>query len=589
MLEQTPRKTKNQFRLFIRIYRMVNRIRDRFANALGVDLERKRTIYIELSQAATLRDLVYWMQMVFAAGITMLGLILNSPAVIIGAMLISPLMNPILASGVALATGDLILGFRSLLKLFLSALLASGIAFLIVALLPFREATSEILARTEPNTLDLCIALFSGAIGSVAISREVKGIATSIPGVAIAVALMPPLCVVGYGVGVAITQNFTNGLNASTGGGLLFLTNLVAITFMAMLTFMLLRIDTSKVREKVSSWRETDRESRWWLKVIGSVPSLENARKIRSVSLRLVMIVLPLLLISIPLVQSFYKLKAQYAQQQVENQIKARANKVWDDYFGKDSSGNARSFVDELRINETSDGLDVYMRVFNDTAYTPAEIASYKRLLAAALNRDLDTVTFQLVQIPTSARQSIQPTVVETPPPPTVAEIQTNYLQSVQSKISDLKLPAPAALLDYRIINSQSAPPLLEVFYLSERDLSEDARQILADDVKTRMTLPDLLVEFERISAEPNEIPFEENSAQISSENGGIWQTVGAVMQQHPNLNLAVVLNADTNEELRNQRRQAIMNALKQSWSIEENRFVFSDGENNTFQLFLSK
>ena len=325
MLEQESQKSKNSFRTFIKIYRTVNFVRDRFAKALDVDVERKRDIYVELSQSATIRDLVYWLQMIFAAGITMLGLILSSPAVIIGAMLISPLMNPILSSGLALATGDLILGFRAVLKLALSGLTAMSIAFLIVSILPFREATAEITARTTPNTLDLCIALFSGAIGSVAISREVKGIVTSIPGVAIAVALMPPLCVVGYGVGVAATQNVSQGLNASWGGGLLFLTNLVAITFMAMITFMLLRIDTSKVREKVAVWRETDRESRWWLKVVNSIPALEKAREIRSVSLRLLMILVPLLLISIPLLQSFYSLKAEYNQQQEENRISTKS------------------------------------------------------------------------------------------------------------------------------------------------------------------------------------------------------------------------------------------------------------------------
>jgi uncharacterized hydrophobic protein (TIGR00271 family) len=81
---------------------------------MGVDEHRKAEVYLEISQAATLRDASYWLQVVFAAGIATLGLILNSPAVIIGAMLISPLIGPILSLGLSLATGDFVLLARAI-------------------------------------------------------------------------------------------------------------------------------------------------------------------------------------------------------------------------------------------------------------------------------------------------------------------------------------------------------------------------------------------------------------------------------------------------------------------------------------------
>ena len=80
-------------------------------------------------------------------------------------MLISPLMNPILASGLALASGDIVLGLRAAVNLFLSSAAAILFAVLLVVILPFREMTAEIEARTQPNVLDLMIALFSGAVG----------------------------------------------------------------------------------------------------------------------------------------------------------------------------------------------------------------------------------------------------------------------------------------------------------------------------------------------------------------------------------------------------------------------------------------
>ena len=184
-------------------------------------------IYLELSKSASLIDGSYWLQVFFSAGIATLGLALNSPAVIIGAMLISPLMGPILANGLAFASGDLILGIRAAIKLVLSCLLAVTFASTLVAMLPFKEITAEVAARSHPNTLDLAIALFSGAIGAIAVCKETKGVATSIPGVAIAVALMPPLCIVGYGAGIAVSVNSTEGGRIAYGGALLFFTNLV--------------------------------------------------------------------------------------------------------------------------------------------------------------------------------------------------------------------------------------------------------------------------------------------------------------------------------------------------------------------------
>src|ERR1044071_4237807 len=268
----------------------ISRFRGWFANRLGVGRERKEHIYIDLSKSATLFDPAYWLQIIFAAGIATLGLILNSPAVIIGAMLISPLMGPILAAGLALAAGDVVLGLRAVVSLALSCVVAAIFAILLVTLLPFKEMTGEIAARTQPNTLDLVVALFSGAIGSIATCKEVKGVVTSIPGVAIAVALMPPLCVVGYGIGIAFSVSGSEGMRIASGGGLLFLTNLVAITFTAMIVFLALHIDTHEVREQVRQWRLQDRESAWVRNIFGMFPVSDRLKKTGSLPGRFMMI-----------------------------------------------------------------------------------------------------------------------------------------------------------------------------------------------------------------------------------------------------------------------------------------------------------
>jgi uncharacterized hydrophobic protein (TIGR00271 family) len=126
------------------------------------------------------------------------GLNVNSTAVIIGAMLISPLMGPIVASGFALAMYDFSLLQRALKNLLIATLASILVSFVYFSLSPFKEVQSELLARTSPNIYDILIAFFGGLVGVIAVTRVEKG--NPIPGVAIATALMPPLCTAGYGL-----------------------------------------------------------------------------------------------------------------------------------------------------------------------------------------------------------------------------------------------------------------------------------------------------------------------------------------------------------------------------------------------------
>jgi uncharacterized hydrophobic protein (TIGR00271 family) len=157
---------------------------------------------------------------VVAGGIATIGLLLNSPAVIIGAMLISPLMGPIVGSGMAIATLDFDLARKSLRALALGTAAAVAFTSLIVLLSPVKELTPELLARTRPNLFDLVVAILSGAAGGYALIRGRGG---AIVGVAIATALMPPLATIGYGL---VTERWS----VARGALLLFFTNMAAIS-----------------------------------------------------------------------------------------------------------------------------------------------------------------------------------------------------------------------------------------------------------------------------------------------------------------------------------------------------------------------
>ncbi|MBP5367324.1 MAG: DUF389 domain-containing protein [Bacteroidales bacterium] len=164
---------------------------------INKDIENEKLITDSITQGISFKGTNLWI-LIFAIFIASIGLNVNSTAVIIGAMLISPLMGPIIGMGFAVGINDL--------KLFYSALLnycvATGISILTATIYfmvsPFDEAQSELLARTSPTTYDVFIAMFGGAAGIIAIFSKDKG--NVIPGVAIATALMPPLCTAGYGI-----------------------------------------------------------------------------------------------------------------------------------------------------------------------------------------------------------------------------------------------------------------------------------------------------------------------------------------------------------------------------------------------------
>lgn len=165
----------------------------------------------------------YLLMLGMSAGIAILGLLLSSPAVVIGAMLLSPLMDPIMGLGFSLATGDFKWMRDSARSLAVGSLVAVLFCAVVVFFSPLQTVTSEIAARTKPNLFDLLIAVFSAIAGAYAMIRGREG---TIVGVAIATALMPPLATVGFGMATFNWTVFSGALG-------LYFTNLMAIALTA--------------------------------------------------------------------------------------------------------------------------------------------------------------------------------------------------------------------------------------------------------------------------------------------------------------------------------------------------------------------
>lgn len=186
------------------------------------DNRRRSLILASVARDARL-DQKFLLLLLLSAAIATLGLLQGSPAVVIGAMLVSPLLGPIMGIGFGLATLESSLIKRSLVTLAAGMAVAILVAVLIVWLSPVQDVTAELRARIQPTLLDLGVAVVGGIAGVYAIMRKLSGVMV---GVAIATALVPPLSTVGFGLA-------TGRLDFALGAALLFLTNTLAIAFAA--------------------------------------------------------------------------------------------------------------------------------------------------------------------------------------------------------------------------------------------------------------------------------------------------------------------------------------------------------------------
>lgn len=204
--------------------------------ARPIDKERQGEVRVRLRESSH-PGFDFFLLVILSCTIATMGLLTNSVAIIIGAMLVAPLMSPILGMGMASITGDGHLLRDSISGVIQGAIVAIVVSFLWTWLnrsLPFillQEVPGEVIARTNPSPIDLTIAVAGGIAAAYALAQP--HLSAALPGVAIATALMPPLCTIG--VGLALDR-----MDIAGGAGLLFVTNTVAIAFAATLVFFAL-------------------------------------------------------------------------------------------------------------------------------------------------------------------------------------------------------------------------------------------------------------------------------------------------------------------------------------------------------------
>jgi uncharacterized hydrophobic protein (TIGR00271 family) len=248
--------------------------------------KERMDVYQELSKGAQ-PGINFFVLIVLSCVLATLGLLMDSPAVVIGAVLVAPLMSPVLAFSLGLVLGNLRLLRFSTEAILKGIALALVIAASIGLLFPLKLVTGEMLGQSRPTLLDMAVALAAGTAGAYAVAR--KDVSAALPGVAIATALMPPLATMGLGLSLGETR-------VAGGAFLLFLTNIAAISLAAGVVFLLLGI-------RPQTWGP------------------ESRRRLRQ---RLVASLLLLLVIAIPLGAIMSRTVRNAAQEQSVREILSR-------------------------------------------------------------------------------------------------------------------------------------------------------------------------------------------------------------------------------------------------------------------------
>ena len=435
----------------------------------------KPAIYRNIFIAASIDSPSYWLEIVFAAGIATFGLVENSPAVIIGAMLISPLMGPIMATGLALAIGDLYLGVKALLNLLTSIAASIALSGGLVWILPFHSATAEITSRTKPNLLDLGIALLSGLAGSIVVCRGSGDGVTALPGVAIAVALMPPLCVMGFGLGSGAD------LEIMGGAGLLFLTNLVAIVASAFLVFLLVRIPSPDVQRLMQSLRGDDR----------FVRRLSQGRLARILATggqlhwRILMILVLLASIAVPLRRALLEVANEtFVRGVVETELRQLSG----------STGVVSEQVD-LGQNE------IAVRLVSTQAIPASKVSAVQQDLKRRTGRDVQITTEAVASRSELAGllERLNRPAPAAPKPETLLDLQANLWEKVQPAVQAIWPSADVPLEDFEVTLNSASGLTVTVRYQASRDLGKLPSDLIQQSLREKLGLPDLVLKTERI------------------------------------------------------------------------------------------
>lgn len=430
-----------------------------------VSEEQEQLILKDLNDAVELHA-PFFVLMASSTVIATFGLLLNSPAIIIGAMLVAPLMTPIFSLSVALIRGRNYMMRRALLVEFYGVVIAILVAVLIGLMMPEPELTYEIQARMHPTLLDLAVALAAGLAGSFSLARE--EVSPALPGVAIAVALLPPLAVVGLGVSM-------RRWDVAGGALVLFLANFVAIHLVSAAVFYLSGLAHHIV----------ERNPKILIKNFGAA---------------LVILIVMFGFLGVQLSQLVSGERAsRVARSTIDQQVKMVAG----------------AQLSELDVNCREDPCRVVATVETPKVFEPPLVGGIQNVLASQLGREVELVIRSVALSEASAEgyhfvsASEEKTTVEQATPVAVVTPQ----QKIQALLAQQAMMVPgAALMNFQYTAGQEGEaPKVVATYLTQAPFGEALEVGIANLLRNQMGA-EIVLEVKYVAPLPTEPPEEEKT-----------------------------------------------------------------------------
>ena len=484
--------------------------------------EDRGAIFNEAASSATDTGLPYWIVLLLAAGIASLGLALDSAAVVIGAMLVAPILAPIVGLALALALGDSRLAVRTAILLALSTIGVIAVAALLTVALPFHTLTAQISARTRPTMLDLGIAVFSGLAGAVVTVARGSRLSGAVPGVAVSVALVPPLAVAGYGVGTGLNWSIIRG------SLLLYGANLAGIVISAMAIFLLVGMHHRDVVAVASTWHREDESVGLW-KWLKGVPGLRSLGILASPWARVGLVLCFVALVAVPLTASLRgfarEARVQHAVEVAEKQF----------------SQPGRTFVVSRDVTMGSDAARVTLNVATTSWIADSARTSFERNASRIAG---EPVTLLLEQLPASSgdienfgtlisTNSVTRSATSTSrasAPASIAAAGSN----VDLAMNTVALPDSVTLLgyDFQIAHAGgTGNARLDAVYLAPDTFATQTSQLIAKQIRDALSVPSLEVS----AAVVRSVPVQTGgTSSVSADSAAAllsrYRTLGAVI-----------------------------------------------------------
>lgn len=500
---------------------------DWMARVFGVHLGDRERGYLEAYRSAHITQPLFWIQVIIAAAITTLGLILNQSAIIIGGALVMPLMFQVLAAGLSLASGEIYLLLRTFFKILLVVLLVVTLSAILSDLLPFTEVTAEIASRTRPTIVDFLIALFGGMAGAVTISRKNRFV-QFLPGAIIAITLLPPLAVMGF----AIANGFSPDI--FRGSALLFTANLFANILGAMIVFLLVGMPKATDLTSVKHWKEQELNHPVIQLVFEKLRLSALVGRTGSLRARLVVIGLFLLVLLIPLQSALNELTTEFRVRQAITEV----SQLFDVEHRSSIINTTSRIEDDLIL--------VKLQVATNSFFTSDDITRFEQRVA---DRTSIPTRLDLVQTLSDLGQgeTIRGMLSETSQggvaigPRSFAESMGDLRFQAQSLLRTLPVSERFDVVSMNAeLTLDTLSPALNFVYLSDTPMTGDARDILSTLISGHVSLPPSSIQFSWIDR--SHTFWYVRGGPFSKADRILMKALHARMQKYPQLALDIAV-----------------------------------------------